>query len=105
MVSSGEPLPTLNCNWKPLRPCEAVVTCAEMRASTTVRGAGAGTSEPTSRLRCTPLSTAGPREALGQCDPQPPADRLRQLLRAHGRVGVTDAPRELGISKLLEGDD
>src|SRR5262249_50975216 len=104
VVSSRDPLATVNVSWKPLRWPELVVTCAEVKASTTGCGAGTATTGPTSSVRWTRLSTGASGDALGERDPQPPPDPLGQLLGAEGGVRVADPPRELGIAELGRGD-
>ena len=44
------------------------------------------------------------QEFLPAGDPQTAARRFGQLLRAHGRVRIGDAPECLGIVHILRGD-
>src|SRR5947209_14091641 len=101
--SSGDFLLTAKVSWKPLR-VPPRLTCTPVSASMTALGAGSGAAGPIIRVSRTPLSIGGSRDAFRQCNAQPPAGRLGQLVRAHGAVGVADAPELLRVAQVLRRD-
>src|SRR5262249_14800987 len=104
-VNSGEFLFTVNLSWNTLGPSLWAVTSTLVRALRTSAGTGVGTPGPIISVRLMPLrSTVASREAGRQGDAQDPAHGRRQVLRAHGAVGVADPPELLRIAQVLGGD-
>src|SRR5215211_4150306 len=93
MVCNGERLLSVNASSKPLEVSpEVVVTVTLVNASSATCGTGTGTAGPTISVRLTPLSTGHSRYAFWQGDPQPPANRFGQFVRAHRAVRIAHAP-------------
>src|SRR5689334_344482 len=73
-------------------------------ASSTGLGAGTGVLGPINRVRWIPLSIEVPRYPFRQGDAQAATDGLGKCVRAHGAVGVGDAPELFGVGQVTRRD-
>src|SRR2546428_9700682 len=80
-----------------------------MSASRTACDTGIGTAGPIISVSWIPVFTTEsprrPRNAFGQRNAERRPGTLRELVRSHRVVGVTQPPEDFGIAQVLRGED